>query len=183
MVLVKKKFTKTRLERKPRKIMKNTFSITVDFQPESIFRWARCRFQNHSTLLSNKKLTSFLLDRGAFWRYLTDHCLSSCSTGFSILPNLLSKNDKNQCFWHQFLCFFDNIFRMRLNSVLQYLEHSEQRLFQGLNWLRLIFSFDRSSFKFGTVPISTVQYHLMLGQCRVCSCTRMCVARLCDVAG
>ena len=44
--------TKTSLERKQRKIMKNAFSILVlDFQPESIFGWARCRLQNHSTLL------------------------------------------------------------------------------------------------------------------------------------
>ena len=47
-----KKFSKNSLERKPRKIMKNAFSILVlDFQSESIFRWARCRFQNHSTLV------------------------------------------------------------------------------------------------------------------------------------
>ncbi len=32
--------------------MKNVFYILVwDFQPKFIFRWARCRFQNHSTLL------------------------------------------------------------------------------------------------------------------------------------
>ena len=47
-------FTKTRLERKPHKIMKNDFSILVlDFRPESIFRWARWKKykKNHSTLL------------------------------------------------------------------------------------------------------------------------------------
>ena len=52
MILAKIFFTKTSLEWKPSKIMKNAYSILVlDFQPESIFRWARCRFHNHSTLM------------------------------------------------------------------------------------------------------------------------------------
>ena len=43
---------KSRAETTGTHIMKNAFSILVlDSQPESIFRWAICRFQNHSTLL------------------------------------------------------------------------------------------------------------------------------------
>ena len=44
--------TKTSLERKLLKIIKNVLYILVlASQPESIFGWARCRFQNHSTLV------------------------------------------------------------------------------------------------------------------------------------
>ena len=48
-------FTKTSLERKLLKIMKNvSYILVLDSQPESIFRWARCRFQNHYTLLYSR---------------------------------------------------------------------------------------------------------------------------------